>query len=78
VRLGHEAARRGGTAGAVLNAANEAAVGAFLAGSLRFTDIAEVCGRVLQRHAFSAEPTLEEIRGLDAWAREEVATWAIA
>jgi len=78
VGLGHRAAARGGTAGCVLNAANEAAVAAFLAGRIRFTDIAEVCGQVLDRHAFSSEPTLDEIRGLDAWAREEVATWATA
>lgn len=78
VGLGHAAAARGGTSGCVLNAANEAAVAAFLAGRIRFTDIAEICGRVLDHHAFSAEPTLEQIRGLDAWAREEVATWAIA
>ena len=73
VRLGHEAAARGGTAGAVLNAANEEAVGAFLAGRLSFPGIAEVCGRVLESHPFAAEPTLQEIRDLDAWARREVA-----
>ena len=76
VRLGHQAATRGGTAGAVLNAANEAAVGRFLAGGLRFTDIAESCTRVLDRHPFKAEPTLDEILVLDAWARQEVAKWS--
>lgn len=76
VQLGHEAAARGGTAGAVLNAANEAAVGRFLAGGLRFTDIAEVCSRVLDGHPFEAEPTLDEILSLDAWARQEVAKWS--
>ena len=75
LRLGHEAAARGGTAGAVLNAANEEAVGRFLAGSLRFTDIADVCGRVLDAHPFQAEPTLDEVLRLDAWAREEVRSW---
>jgi 1-deoxy-D-xylulose-5-phosphate reductoisomerase len=76
VRLGHEAAARGGTAGAVLNAANEAAVGRFLAGGLRFTDIAEACARMLDEHPFEAEPTLDEILRLDSWARQEVATWS--
>ena len=76
VLLGHEAAARGGTAGAVLNAANEAAVGRFLAGGLRFTDIAEACRRVLDEHPYEAEPTLDEILGLDAWARQEVAKWS--
>jgi 1-deoxy-D-xylulose-5-phosphate reductoisomerase len=75
VRLGHEAAARGGTAGCVLNAANEAAVAGFLGGRLRFTDITEACGRVLERHPFTAEPSLEEIRRLDAWARQEVCSW---
>ena len=75
LRLGHEAAARGGTAGAVLNAANEEAVGRFLAGSLRFTDIAEVCARALDAHPFQADPTLDEVLRLDAWAREEVRAW---
>ena len=75
LRLGHEAAARGGTAGAVLNAANEEAVGRFLAGSLRFTAIAEVCGRVLDSHPFQAEPSLDDVVRLDAWARKEVRAW---
>lgn len=78
VRLGHDAARRGGTAGAVLNAANEAAVGGFLAGKLRFTDIADVCARMLDGHPFEADPTLDEILRLDAWARQEVDAWMAA
>lgn len=76
--LGHEAASRGGTAGAVLNAANEEAVRGFLAGRLRFTDIAAACRRVLEAHPFQADPTIEDIRRLDAWAREEIVTWTAA
>ena len=76
VRLGYEAAARGGTAGAVLNAANEEAVRGFLAGRLRFTDIAALCGRLLDEHAFQEDPDLDEVRRLDAWARQEVAAWA--
>jgi 1-deoxy-D-xylulose-5-phosphate reductoisomerase len=78
VRLGHEAAARGGTAGTVLNAANEEAVRRFLAGQLRFTDIAELCGRLLAEHPFQADPTLDDVRRLDAWARQEVVKWACA
>ena len=78
VRLGHEAAARGGTAGAVLNAANEAAVRGFLDGALRFTDIAEVCARVLDEHPFQPDPSLDDVRRIDAWARQEVVTWACA
>ena len=75
VRLGHQAASRGGTAGAVLNAANEEAVRGFLAGAMRFTDITEVCGRLLDEHPFQDSPTLDDVRRLDAWARQEVAKW---
>ena len=75
VRLGHEAAGRGGTAGAVLNAANEEAVRGFLAGRLRFTDITEICSRLLEEHPFQEHPDLDEVRRLDAWARQEVAEW---
>ena len=75
VRLGHQAATRGGTAGAVLNAANEEAVRGFLDGSLRFTDITAVCGRLLDEHPFQDNPTLDDVRRLDAWARQEVAKW---
>ena len=78
VRLGHRAAERGGTSGAVLNAANEEAVGGFLAGRLRFTDIADLCERVLEEHPFDAEPSLDDIVRLDSWARREVAQWQAA
>ena len=76
LRLGHEAAARGGTAGAVLNAANEEAVRGFLEGGMRFTDIAEICGRLLDEHPFQADPSLDDVRRLDAWARQEVVKWA--
>jgi 1-deoxy-D-xylulose-5-phosphate reductoisomerase len=75
LRLGREAARAGGTAGAVLNAANEAAVGRFLAGSLRFSQIVPACRQILERHTFEAYPSLERLLALDAWAREEVIRW---
>jgi len=60
----------------VLNAANEEAVRGFLEGAIRFIDIAEVCGRVLAEHPFHDNPTLDDIRRLDAWARQEVCKWA--
>lgn len=76
VRLGHEAAIRGGTCGVVLNAANEEAVRGFLDGALRFPDIAEMCRRVLDEHPYSPDPSLDEVRRLDGWARQEVMKWA--
>lgn len=76
--LGFECARAGGTSGAVLNAANEAAVAAFLAGDLHFTEIVPACRSVLESHHFEAEPTLEELETVDHWAREEVTKWVCA
>jgi 1-deoxy-D-xylulose-5-phosphate reductoisomerase len=76
LELGHEVARQGGTSGAVLNAANEAAVGRFLAGDLSFLDIPRVCRAVLANHHYSARPTLAELSACDRWARQEVARWS--
>lgn len=75
LRLGREVARLGGTAGAVLNAANEAAVARFLVGELRFLEIAAACEAVLENHTFDASPTLEQLLQLDTWARQEVMRW---
>ena len=75
VRLGLEAARAGGTAGAVLNAANEAAVGRFLEGRMLFTDIAKVCERVLGEHRYKSSPSLDELMHVDTVARQEIEKW---
>jgi 1-deoxy-D-xylulose-5-phosphate reductoisomerase len=72
LRLGLEVARAGGTAGAVLNGANEAAVAAFLDGRLGFNEIVPTCEKVLQNHNFDPQPTLDELIRLDHWARQEV------
>jgi 1-deoxy-D-xylulose-5-phosphate reductoisomerase len=75
LELGFEVARRGGTSGAVLNAANEVAVARFLAGSLSFQQIPRACREVLDSHQFNPLPSLEELLKLDAWAREETERW---
>ena len=75
LQLGYEVARRGGTCGAVLNAANEAAVSRFLAGDLPFLDIARACRDVLAHHHYSSRPTMAELLAADRWARQEVARW---
>jgi 1-deoxy-D-xylulose-5-phosphate reductoisomerase len=72
IELGHEAARRGGTCGAVLNAANEAAVECFRSGEIPFGRIAELAAQALRRHQAIPDPTLEELMEADAWARREV------
>lgn len=73
--LGFEVATRGGTAGAVLNAANEVAVEKFLKNELAFLDIPRVCRSVLDQHAWESNPTLDQVVNMDNWAREEVARW---
>lgn len=75
LRLGREVARCGGTAGAVLNAANEAAVAEFLAGRVSFTEIVPACRSVLEAHTFDPQPTLETLLAQDAWARKEIHQW---
>jgi 1-deoxy-D-xylulose-5-phosphate reductoisomerase len=76
--LGHEVARVGGTSGAVLNAANEAAVEAFLNGELHFTEIVPACRSVLEMHDFDPNPTLDRLVVLDRWARQQVTRWVCA
>jgi 1-deoxy-D-xylulose-5-phosphate reductoisomerase len=68
-RLAREAAHAGGAAPAVLNAANEAAVAAFLAGKIAFTRIAVTVERSLSRPLPVAPATLDEVLAIDAEAR---------
>jgi 1-deoxy-D-xylulose-5-phosphate reductoisomerase len=75
LQLGYEVARRGGTCGAVLNAANEAAVERFLKGDLDFLDIPRACRAALDHHTFDPTPTLAELSACDRWARQEVGRW---
>ena len=73
--LGFEVADRGGTAGAVLNAANETAVERFLDGRLQFNDIPRLCRGILDNHNFSPSPDLTELLAQDGWARTEAKQW---
>jgi len=75
ISLGFEVAAAGGTAGAVVNAANEEAVGLFLDGRIRFTDIVPACQRALANHNFEKSVTLDRLLELDRWARAEVRRW---
>ena len=70
--LGFEAARRGGAAGAVLNAADEVAVEAFLEGRIPFPAIVGLCRLALEEMPALEASSLEEIEAADAWARERV------
>jgi 1-deoxy-D-xylulose-5-phosphate reductoisomerase len=71
--LARRAGEVGGTMPAVLNAANEVAVDAFVNGRINFPGISETVGRTLARHQVVAHPTLEQILAADAWARKETA-----
>jgi 1-deoxy-D-xylulose-5-phosphate reductoisomerase len=68
--LAVRAARAGGTAPAVINAANEVAVSAFLERSLNFDDIAAVIDSVLQQHQVRPVRSLDDALAADAWARD--------
>lgn len=65
-----DAMREGGTAPAVLNAANEIAVASFLSGASKFMDIPDVVGAALQAHEKMKADDLETILEADRWARE--------
>jgi 1-deoxy-D-xylulose-5-phosphate reductoisomerase len=69
LRLAYEAGKAGGTMPAVLNAANEVAVQAFLGNALRFADIANVVKEALSCHQRKEHPDLGEIMEADLWAR---------
>jgi 1-deoxy-D-xylulose-5-phosphate reductoisomerase len=71
IGLAYEAGRRGGTAPAVLNAANEVAVRRFLEGGLRFDRIPRIIEKVLSRHRPLTSGGLDGILSADRWARLE-------
>jgi 1-deoxy-D-xylulose-5-phosphate reductoisomerase len=73
LNLAREAGERGGTLPAVLNAANEVAVAAFIEKRLRFPGIWQVVAEVMNRHRSIAEPDLDAILAADQWARAEAA-----
>jgi len=70
--LALEAARTGGTAGAILNGANEAAVAQFLAGEIGFLDIGDKVATAMDAVSVRQDPTLDEILEADHAAREAV------
>lgn len=69
--LALEVAQQGGTMPAVLNAADEEAVDAFLKGRLSFTSIYKVVEKVTARHKIIKSPSLGDILDADQWARRE-------
>ena len=72
LRLAYEAARRGGTLGAVMSGANEEAVAMFLDGKIGFYDIYDLVYRAMREVPHVEKPTLEQILTADAQARQSV------
>jgi 1-deoxy-D-xylulose-5-phosphate reductoisomerase len=70
--IAYDVARRKGTLGAVMNAANEEAVAAFAAGRVAFGEISTLVGLTIDAHQFVDAPTLDELLAADRWARETV------
>jgi len=75
LQLGFDAAKRGGTCGAVLNAANETAVERFLDADIRFDQIPQLCKNVLDHHDFDPRPTFDSLQSVDLWSRKEAQRW---
>lgn len=75
LQLGFDAAQRGGTCGAVLNAANEIAVNRFLEAEIRFDQIPQLCKDILCNHDFDARPSLECLQAVDTRSRKEAQRW---
>jgi 1-deoxy-D-xylulose-5-phosphate reductoisomerase len=74
LNLAYEALAMGRTMPAVLNAANEVAVGAFLQRRVGFRDIHQIIHRTMEAHSGSNPRGLSEIIGADRWAREHAET----
>ncbi|MBM7590589.1 1-deoxy-D-xylulose-5-phosphate reductoisomerase [Brevibacillus fulvus] len=74
--LAYACGKTGGTAPAVLNAANEIAVSRFLQGEITFLQIEQIVEQVCQLHESVAQPSLEEILECDQWARTQAAKFA--
>ncbi|OEF98638.1 1-deoxy-D-xylulose-5-phosphate reductoisomerase [Desulfuribacillus alkaliarsenatis] len=72
LNIAYEAGRTGGTAPAVMNAANEVAVQLFLEKRIEFLQIEHIIREILLRHTVKQNPTLEEVIEADLWAREQI------
>ncbi len=71
LKTAFQVARIGGSSGCVMNAANEAAVYAFLDGKIPFLEIPRIISKVLGKHTVLKNPGLKELLDLDSWARKE-------
>jgi 1-deoxy-D-xylulose-5-phosphate reductoisomerase len=72
VGVARRAGERGGVVPAVLNAANEVCVDAFLRGACRFDQITALVGEAVEAAPLVAAPSLEDVLAADSWARQRV------
>lgn len=78
LELARAAADAGGTLATCLNAANEVAVCAFLAGRVGFTDIPRLVARAMEQHHQMPHPSLDDVLAVDAAVRTQVEAWTAA
>jgi 1-deoxy-D-xylulose-5-phosphate reductoisomerase len=74
LRLAYDALKIGGTMPAVMNAANEIAVQAFLNRKIRLTDIPKIIETVMRVHKPERLQSLETVKSADSWAREKASS----
>ena len=72
--IARQVAKTGGTLGAVMNAANEVAVEAFVAGKINLHAICKVVDHTIRRHDVQAAPTMDDLLEADRWARVTAAS----
>ena len=75
LQLARDAFAAGGTMPAVLNAANEMAVEAFLREQIRFTDIPVLISAIMHQHDVQTVAALEPVLEADRWARRQSELW---
>jgi 1-deoxy-D-xylulose-5-phosphate reductoisomerase len=75
IGLAYDSINAGGTAPAVLNAADEIAVESFLNGKIRFTDIPRLIRTTLDAHNRQSASSLDAILDADCWARDFARGW---
>jgi len=70
--LGYKVLEEGGTSGAALCGANEAAVRKFIEGKIAFPDIVDLVKRIMDKHTAIPQPTVEQIVAVSRWSGREV------
>jgi len=72
LKLAFEALKTGGTMPAVMNAANEIAVGLFLQEKIKFYQIGDIVENIMLKHIVNIKPSIDDIIEVDKWARKQI------